>query len=171
MRMMLWTLACALAAMVMPATAQAQSTYPTGAAGVKVAGVVPLTCDTSGLNCRPVAQGPSAAAAAGIVPVVTTSDAASALVVCASACNLYGFTAKSTVAGFFIVLNATSAPADGAVTGMLTCIAYPTLGAQATFDAGAAPIRAGTGVTIVFSTTGCYTKTASATATISALAK
>jgi hypothetical protein len=70
-------------------------------------------------------------------------------------------------AGFVMVFNATSAPADGAVTPTL-CYS---LAANSTFSQSYTGFeKFTTGLTIVFSTTGCFSKTASATAFIAAMA-
>lgn len=99
-----------------------------------------------------------------VAPLATTA-VASSLVLKASSGNLSGIQATSgATAGFLLVFNATSAPADGAVT-PIKCFVLPansTVGA--TFDP---PALLATGVTAVFSSTGCFTKTASATAYIS----
>lgn len=106
---------------------------------------------------------PSGAAASGLAPVAT-SAVGSNTVVKASAGTLYGFSGNSTVNGFFMVFNATSAPVDGAVT-PTKCYPYV---ANTPFGASFyPPVYLSTGITIVFSTTGCFTKTASATAFIS----
>lgn len=121
--------------------------------------------DTNGTY---VVASPSAAAAVGITPVVT-SVAAGSLVVKATPGNLYSVqigTAGS--AGFLMMFNATSAPADGTVTPVF-CKA---VAANTTAEFPLIPPAAfSTGITAVFSTTGCFTKTISATAFISGLAK
>jgi hypothetical protein len=109
---------------------------------------------------------PSAASAAGTVNAATTV-ASSELVAKASAGNLFGFNVTSAAsAGYVLVFNATSAPADGTVT-PARCIP---LAANTGIDVNlrAQPTFFSTGITIVFSTTGCFTKTASATAFIAA---
>jgi hypothetical protein len=53
-------------AMLMPAMALAQATYPTGAPGVRAPGTVPLQCNASNANCVPVT-------AANPLPVTSTS--------------------------------------------------------------------------------------------------
>jgi hypothetical protein len=99
---------------------------------------------------------------------VSTSAVASSLVVNSSPGNLIALNVVSGAsAGYVMVFNAVSAPADGAVAPVLCytlaanstlSLAYPSFGPYLT-----------TGATVVFSTTGCFTKTASATAYISAL--
>jgi hypothetical protein len=104
---------------------------------------------------------------ASIVTVKTTSLAAS-LVACASACNLYGVSmTTATVSGYMMLFDATSAPADGAVT-PLECV--PVLSNGTNGNLGYTPAGTGinlsTGLVVVFSTTGCFTKTSSSTAFI-----
>lgn len=97
-------------------------------------------------------------------PCATTVLAAS-LVCYNAAAVLHSFTvtADSTLDAsvwYLMVFNATSLPADGAVT-PLKCYQIPAGTAQfgGTFDAGGATFS--TGVTFGVSTTGCFTKTAS----------
>lgn len=144
-----------------------QVTNSTGAKA-KVPAYVPVDVDG---NVISGSGGPSSDAAAGIAPVTTTTDAASSLVACSAACNLYGYVGKATTAGYFLVTNTTSAPSDGTLSAgsLLNCVAYP--GSGTVSVAAGTPIRASTGATIIFSTTGCWTKTASASATISVQAK
>lgn len=76
---------------------------------------------------------------------------------------LYGFSVTTgATAGYALVYNATSAPVDGAVT-PVACYAVPantTIGVAYT----PLPVTFTTGITIVFSSTGCFTQTSSATA-------
>ena len=80
----------------------------------------------------------------------------------ASAGTLFGLSVTSGAsAGYVLIFNATTAPADGAVT-PVACYAIAantTLGIAFT----PFPLALSTGITAVFSTTGCFTKTASAT--------
>lgn len=112
---------------------------------------------------------PSAAAVAGLTPTTSAALAANT-VIKASAGNLYSFevSANSTLAAaawWIMIYNATSAPADGAVT-PLKCYAMP-LGTTAFAAAFPTPVAFSTGITIGVSTTGCFTKTASTNAFIS----
>lgn len=82
----------------------------------------------------------------------------------ASAGNLYSlYVATTTAAGWLMTFNATSAPADGAVT-PVEAIQIPANSAAAISFDGAPPDYYSTGIVAVFSTTGPFTKTASATA-------
>ena len=111
-----------------------------------------------------VYQAPNATSAAGIAPSATSALAGS-LVLKASAGNLYGLTVTtSTVAGYVMLFNATSAPADGAVT-PTKCIYLGAAPSTVAISWRSGPASYySTGITAVFSTTGCFTKTASATA-------
>ncbi len=119
----------------------------------------------AGTGILGVAISPVSASAAGLTPSVSTA-VESNRVLKASAGNLYSLdvTAGAT-SGYVLIFNATSAPADGAVT-PLYC--WP-LGANQSLSRSwnSPPAVFSTGITAVFSTTGCFTKTASATAFIS----
>lgn len=117
--------------------------------------------DTSG---QYVVEVPSAAAAAGVTTVASTA-VSGGLVIKASPGNLYGFNVVSGAsAGFVLIFNSTTVPADGAVTPS-RCIP---LAANTGIDVNlrGQPTHFSTGIAIVFSTTGCFSKTASATAFI-----
>ena len=108
---------------------------------------------------------PSAVAVLGLTPVVSAA-VETGHVLKATAGNLYGLEVVSGAsAGFVLLFNATSIPGDGAVTPVkcYTIAANSTIGINFT----PTPEAFTTGITAVFSTTGCFTKTASATAYIS----
>lgn len=115
---------------------------------------------------------PQTSATTGVAGThAATSALAANLEVKASAGNLYGFnvSADSTLSGaawWLMAYNATSAPADGAVTPVL-CYAAPTgtTSINGTFNV---PVAFATGIVLSVSTTGCFTKTASTHAFISA---
>lgn len=125
-----------------------------------------------GTSTTPV---PSSSSTAGIAPD-TSASLQSNRVLKASAGNLYGFlvtvdSATGPVSSKIMVFNATSAPADGAVTPAL-CINGPAPGQTLSYDPGAIPDYFSTGITIALSSNAsCYTKTASATATFSGFIK
>jgi hypothetical protein len=121
-----------------------------------------LQCDASG-NLL-VTSSPSPSSNTGLVPVVSTAAEASK-VLKASAGNLYAYQVTTgAAAGYVMLFNATSAPVDGAVA-PVKCVAVP---AGATVGVSNVPPEYfSTGITAVFSTTGCFTKTASATAMFS----
>ena len=102
-------------------------------------------------------------------PAVTpqaTASAATSKVLKASAGNLYSFTGLSTVAGYYLVFDSATDPGNGAVTPKYCIGAYPanTVGGASW---GSALASFSNGITVVFSTTGCFTETQSATAFIS----
>lgn len=102
-------------------------------------------------------------AAAGALAAGASPSVEGSRVACAAACNSYGFSVTSGgSAGYLMAFNATSAPADGAVTPIMCRV----IAANATLEVGHGemPMRWSTGLTLVFSTTGCFTKTISATA-------
>lgn len=104
---------------------------------------------------------PSGIAAAGLTANQTTV-VGSSQVVKGSSCNLYSLSCTSGAsAGFVLVFDATTPPADGTVTP----IDVITIAANATVTKNyPIPLRCNSGATLVFSTTGPFTKTASATA-------
>lgn len=105
---------------------------------------------------------PSSAAGAGTTPVVSTAAEASH-VLKAGAGNLYRIAVTTgATAGYLLVFNATSAPANGAVTPLLC--RQVAANSSLEVDHAAAPDRYATGITAAFSSTGCFTLTTSATA-------
>jgi len=119
--------------------------------------------DTSGAY---VVDVPSAAANAGSTNVATAAVAGS-LTAKASGGNLYGLNVTAGAsAGYVMVFNATGAPADGAVTPARCIPLAANTGIDLNFRGQ--PVYFNTGITVVFSTTGCFSKTASATAFIAA---
>lgn len=121
-----------------------------------------------GADSATVVPKPTATAAYALTPVVSTLAEANH-VLKAGAGNLYGISITTgATAGYVLVFNATSAPADGAVT-PLFCYVVP-----ASSSLGVAfqtPAAFSTGITASFSSTGCFTKTASATAFIAGSVK
>lgn len=106
---------------------------------------------------------PSAAAGAGVANVSSTA-AESGRVLKSGAGNLYGLTLTITTAsGYAMLFNATSVPGDGAVTPVY-CFPVQSNGTNGGASwAWHTPLYFSTGVSVAFSTTGCFTKTASAT--------
>jgi hypothetical protein len=108
----------------------------------------------------------SALAATGYT---ATTGASSSLVVKSQGASLYDVNIVSgAAAGYVLVIDATAVPADGAVTPALCLPVAANTGID--LNMRAEPVRFVNGVVIVFSTTGCFAKTASATAFISASA-
>lgn len=98
---------------------------------------------------------------AAVTPVVSAA-AESSHIIKASAGTLFDWhVTTGAIAGYIMIFNAASAPADGAVT-PIVCVA---IAANTTFFGNdRVPTAFSTGITMVFSTTGPFTKTASATA-------
>lgn len=116
-----------------------------------------------------------ASAAENIIPVVSAAaegshvfcDATGTAPVRKVPCSLRSlYVTTGAAAGYLMVFNAIAAPADGAVTPRV-CIAVPAL-TSASLDFGTTSSSYNTGLTAVFSTTGCFSKTISATAFFSA---
>jgi hypothetical protein len=113
-------------------------------------------------NRQEVVVTPTSASANALVPVSTTA-LASFLVLKASAGNLYSLhMTVGATAGFLMLFNSTTAPADGAVT-PVHCIVAPA-NQTTSLSHIMYPASFSTGITAVFSSTGCFTKTASASA-------
>lgn len=126
----------------------------TDANTIQISQTTPAT--TNGVTLVPTAN-----AGAAIAETASTAAEASNILK-ASAGNLYSLTITTgATAGFLMIFNATSAPADGAVSPAY-CAQVPANNTGA-FE-WAIPARYSTGITAVFSSTGCFTKTASATA-------
>lgn len=125
----------------------------------------PLTQTQTGNTC-------TSSTAAAVTPATPISSAALVAnqIIITGAHQLLSFdvAADSTLSGaawWLMIYNATSAPADGAVT-PVKCYALPS-GATGFNGAFSAPISFSTGIVIGVSTTGCFTKTASTHAFIS----
>lgn len=119
---------------------------------------------TNGVNINPTNT-----STAAIAPL-SSSAAEASRVACSAACNLFDVSVTTgAAAGFFIIWNGTSAPANGAIAGggganqWTNCIQTPANATPSAFF-GNIPGRFSTGATLLFSTTGCYNYTASATA-------
>ena len=120
------------------------------------------TATNSGSGVQAVHQAPTSAAAAAIAPTDTTA-VASSLALKSSAGNGYRYAITTGAsAGYFLIFDATALPANGAVTPKI-CRAVAA-NTSLEIDHADAPDRFSTGIVEGFSTTGCYTLTASATA-------
>jgi len=149
--------------------AHAQNTFPTPqtpTGGPTAGGYVVMCLNGSGqaIPCSNSTPLPVTGATGGsaVAPVVS-SAAESNHVLKASAGSLLSLTTTlGATAGWVMVFDATSAPADGAVTPKY-CWEMPTANTSLIL---AWPTSASfaTGITVVFSSTGCFTKTGSATA-------
>lgn len=107
-----------------------------------------------------------AAADAQVLRLQPSSTAAEgSRVLCAGPCSVGGLQVNSGAsAGWVMIFNATAAPSDGAVVPVKW---YQVAANQTLAVSWDIPLRLTTGCTVVFSTTGPFTKTISATATIS----
>ena len=117
-------------------------------------------------NGNGVIIAPTALATAGIAPVVSTA-AESNHVLKGSAGNLYTLTATiGATSGYLMIFDATSLPANGAVTPKycLPIASNGTFGGTTLSWNSGPPLVFATGITAGFSTTGCFTLTASTTA-------
>lgn len=148
--------------------------YNSSAPTLTTGQISPLQLDAAG-NLKTVASGtPSGNQTVQVdgAEISTTSTAALAAnqIIKSSAGQLYSFNVSadstlSAAAWWIMIYNATTAPADGAIT-PAKCYAM-TLGTTSYSAAFPSPVPFATGITIGVSTTGCFTKTASTHAFIS----
>lgn len=134
----------------------------------------PVTQDTNGYACNSTVAVPSSSTAVGITPVVSGSLEATHVLKNAAG-NLYSAYASNLTGGAtsnLLILNATSAPVDGAVT-PLVCVPFNSLGTASASYQGIPPAIFSTGITaVVSSNASCFTKTTGVTtAFISGLVK
>lgn len=117
-----------------------------------------------------VVNNPTATAASGLAPSPNAS-ATGTNILKASAGNLYGVEVTTGgTAGFLMVLDSTTVPADGAVVPKYCKVVAANSSAELSWTAGP-PATFASGITIVFSSTGCFNKTLSATAYITGMSK
>jgi hypothetical protein len=130
--------------------------------------IYPVTQDLTGTFCSTAGGGggsttvliPSTSSSAGLTPVVSSAAEASH-VLKASAGNAYAAYATNLTAtnGFLVLLNATSAPADGAIA-PLACAPLSANGVASINYAPGPPGVFSTGITaVVTSAVTCFTKT------------
>jgi hypothetical protein len=99
------------------------------------------------------------------IPSTATTVAAGSLILKASAGQLYSVSCTTGAsAGYLMIFNSTTVPADGVVTPVYVASIPATTTYSTDFEF---PIYCATGCTLVFSTTGPFTKTISATAFLS----
>ena len=112
------------------------------------------------------ADGAAAVSLRDIAPValVATAALASSLVLKASPGALYSLTCAPTLNGWLMLFDLTAAPADGAVAPKWTLPVSGATGGQWNWDV---PLQFLNGIVAVYSSTGPFVKTASATAFIS----
>lgn len=105
----------------------------------------------------------SPASQLAITPIVSAA-AEGSHVLKTSGGQLYSlYVTTGATAGFLMTFNATSAPGDGAVT-PVECVQVPANTTVSVSFGPGPPDAYATGITAVFSSTGCFTKTVSATA-------
>lgn len=105
----------------------------------------------------------------GITPVVSSAPESGHLIKAAPG-NLYSlYVTTGAAAGYVMTFNSKSAPADGAVT-PVECVAAPANSTISISFTGPPDIYS-QGIVAVFSSTGCFTKTASPTAFFKARAQ
>lgn len=119
-----------------------------------------------------VVLAPSTETGAGITPVISAA-LESNHVIKASAGNFYsGYITTGATAGWLLLANSTTAPtAGGAAIAPIACVIAPANATTSISGPGGIPIIASIGITLVFSTSGCLTNTASTTAFFSGMAK
>jgi len=128
-------------------------------AGTNIIGKVGID-QTTDITTNGVEIAPTAATAAGLSPIASTVSESSH-VLKASPGNLYGAyaTNQTATAGFLVILNATSAPVDGAIT-PLDCIPLPGNSSASISRIPGPPRIYSTGITaVVTSGANCFTKT------------
>lgn len=168
MRQILLTLAALILAACGARAQPITNPAPVGAAGAYNS-VAPTCTDGQFCYVQVDANGNLKSTTTIAAPSITESvstAAESGRVAKASAGVLYRITATvTTVSGYLMVFNATAVPADGAVTPAYCCpiTSNGTNGAVAV-DFSGAPRTMSTGISVTFSSTGCFIKTASATA-------
>ncbi len=116
-------------------------------------------------NTSPWLVTPTPSSAAGTATTAASSSAAASnLVLKGSAGNLYDLTLTvGATSGYLMLFDATALPSNGAVTPVF-CAVVTSNGTNGGISlAWPTPKRFGTGITAGFSTTGCFTLTASAT--------
>lgn len=110
--------------------------------------------------CLPAAAQAQSVSKTRAAPAVT-----SGIVLKAGTAVLAGMNVTTgAAAGYVLVFDAAAAPADGAVTPIRCLPVAANTGVDINFRGS--PLKFDVGAVVVFSTTGCYTKTASATAFI-----
>lgn len=109
---------------------------------------------------------PSAQATSAIPSAAQTPVAAGSLIAKASAGNLYGYeVVAGASAGYLMVFDSATVPADGTVAPRRVHAIAANASLSRSFNP---PIRCANGITLVFSTTGPFTKTISPTAFLAA---
>lgn len=149
-------LALALALALAPGNAGAQT--PVWLCTPGPTGCVPVGSTTNPLTVTDATGG-----AAGVTTVVSASAEASHVLKNAAG-SLYGvYVSNPSATGFLLVFNATAVPGDGAVT-PIHCIPVTASNIGFVNFLPGPPETYSTGISVAFSSTGCFTKTTSPTA-------
>jgi hypothetical protein len=113
-----------------------------------------------------VSQAPTASAAFALTAVSSAVPESSHVLKAASG-NLYGFSViAGASAGYVLVLDTATVPADGPVAPK-KCYPLPATGVLAASWQPGPPVAFVNGITVVFSSSGCFSKTAQTAAFIS----
>lgn len=157
---LLGLVALALPAQAAPLSAPCLQTGPTS-----------VQCDpVNSTNPMPTYAAPSSATAAGITPVVSAALESNHVIKNAAGNFISGYVTTGAVAGWLLLANSAAAPtAGGAAIAPLACVIAPVN--STTSITPPVPMIFSTGITMVFSTSGCLTNTASTTVFFSGLAK
>lgn len=107
-------------------------------------------------NCQVPAEFPG-------TPVVSAAAEASHILKASPGCIISGYATTGASAGFLMLFNSATVPVDGAVTPQ-NCVSIPATTTIGLNWAPQPPEWYSAGIVAVFSTTGCFTKTGSATA-------
>jgi hypothetical protein len=105
---------------------------------------------------------PAPLAATPVVASSAQNTAGGMIIKPSPGCLLAAYVVNSTIAGFMMIFNSATIPADGAVT-PIHCIPIGASSYQWINFAPQPPEFYSAGVSLAFSTTGCFTKTVSAT--------
>jgi len=161
------TMLFALLLLAQPALAQSSWETPGGS---RVDGKVDMCLNAQGkaLPCSdPTAlplQVNATFSATSAAPVVSGATEATHVMKVSAGSLLSLTTSIGAVSGWLMIFDATSAPADGAVTPKFCRYIKSDATGGATSLAWVNPLTFATGISVAFSSTGCFTKTASATA-------
>lgn len=124
-------------------------------------------------STRPTASDPSLVVSlspnvGGIAPVVSSALESNHVIKAGSGILVSGYVTTGAVAGYLLVSDSTTAPsAGGAAIAPIACVYAPANATTSIGGQGGPAIIASTGITLVFSTSGCLTNTASATVFLS----
>lgn len=124
-------------------------------------------------SSRPLASDPSLVVSlspnvGGIAPVVSSALESNHVIKAGSGTLISAYVTTGAVAGYLLVSDSTTAPsAGGAAIAPIACVYAPANATTSIGGQGGPAIIASTGITLVFSTSGCLTNTASNTVFLS----